>query len=131
MKEIKSAMVTPGRIESNVRLDSDKTIAPTMEEVIAETFDVPVEVMKVPFSRTRIRRILDPRYVYIYYVSQIKELGPSATGRHVGRLHCDIINACKQYEKHYSTNKQYRERVDLVLKKIHRNQVTIPEICRT
>ena len=124
--ETLSPYIIPGRTELNLPLDIIKP--EPLAKVIAETFGVPEQFLSVPFSKTRKREILNPRYTYINYLSRIKDHGPAKTSRHVGRSHGDIINACNRHECYNTTEKDYKEKVTRVLKLIDDGRVIVPEI---
>lgn len=101
----------------------------TLNKIIADTFEVPVELMEVPFTRTKKRVACNPRFFYMYFVSKVKAMGPSVTANLVGRGHADVIHACRQCSNRIDTEKDYRIKAQEILRQVELGKVILPEIC--
>lgn len=119
----------------------------TLQKFIADTFGVSPEVLELPFSKNRKREIINARYAFMYYVSElsnnsnpnkkrkaqgkIKGKGPTLTAKQVGRGHCDVLYAVKIYNNLCDTDKNYRSKAEAILKAIDAQRVIIPEFCQS
>jgi chromosomal replication initiation ATPase DnaA len=109
----------------------EPVIQEPLDKVIADTFGVERELLVVPFTRTRKKVACNPRFFYMYFVSRLKNYGPSATGNIVGRGHADVIYACTQCSNYIDTEKDYRSKAHSILRQIEQGRVILPEFCQS
>jgi chromosomal replication initiator protein len=92
-----------------------------LDAAICDYFQIPIEKLK---QRTRKREIVDARRLYIYALSKGFNLKPPEIAEHTGFDRCTVFYHNKKASNYIETEKDYREKAEMIIRGIHDHNIT-------
>ena len=103
-------------IDKYVKSNKKEISIDYIQKVISDYFDIPVEKIN---SKTRKREVVQARQLSMYFSKRFTKSSLSTIGLHCGNKdHATVLHACRTVNNLRETDKQFREYIEDIEKKI-------------